>query len=112
MHKNTDVSRAVDQTSMFATPDHDVRLCCIACLAGVRERVESALGGPLDGEPKICLVREVAPNKRMLCVSFQLPAAIAESQQAELQPPSDGDAAPRKAAQPAEPQPPAKNPRY
>lgn len=46
-------------------------------LAGVRQRVEDALGAPLEGEPKIHFVREVAPNKRMLCISFRLPEAVA-----------------------------------
>jgi hypothetical protein len=45
--------------------------------AGVRHRVEDALGAPLEGEPRIHFVREVAPNKRMLCVSFRLPQAVA-----------------------------------
>lgn len=69
----------------------------ILLLAGVRERVEAALGGPLDGEPKIHLVREVAPNKRMLCVSFELPAAIAGI---------ESNAAPQAEQQQSEPQPP------
>lgn len=45
--------------------------------AGVRQHVEDALGASLDAAPRIHFVREVAPNKRMLCVSFKLPAAVA-----------------------------------
>jgi hypothetical protein len=46
--------------------------------------VEQSLGGPLEEDPTIRLVREVAPNKSMLCISFRLPAAVARAQQPSL----------------------------
>jgi hypothetical protein len=49
-------------------------------LAGVRQRVEDALGGPLASDPTIHFVREVAPNKRMLCISFRLPEGVAHAE--------------------------------
>eukprot|EP00877_Chromochloris_zofingiensis_P003489 jgi/Chrzof1/13140/Cz07g21120.t1 len=40
-------------------------------------RVERALGGCLDKPPSIHHVRDVAPSKIMLCVSFTVPEAVA-----------------------------------
>lgn len=47
------------------------------CGADVIKRVESALGGPLDEPPSIHCVRDVAPKKIMLCVSFRVPRGVA-----------------------------------
>ena len=48
------------------------------CLhAGLRQRVEASLGGQLAEEPQLFLVRDVAPKKLMVEVSFRLPASIA-----------------------------------
>lgn len=43
----------------------------------VQHRVEKALGGSLDSQMSIHEVRLVAPNKRMLCLSFRIPPDIA-----------------------------------
>lgn len=49
----------------------------VRCRADVLRRVEAALGGKLEEAAALTHVREVAPNKRMLCVSFRLPAGVA-----------------------------------
>ena len=56
------------------------------CRADVQQRVETALGGTLDGNLSIHDVRLVAPNKRMLCLTFRIPAAVAF---AKTSPPSE-----------------------
>lgn len=48
----------------------------LAC-ADVQNRVEKALGGALDSEMLMHEVRLVAPNKKMLCLSFRVPPAVA-----------------------------------
>ena len=39
--------------------------------------MERHLGGALDEEPAVHLVRDVAPRKIMCCVTFRVPASIA-----------------------------------
>ena len=47
------------------------------CATDVQQRVENALGGQLDSELEIHEVRLVAPNKKMLCLTFTIPEAVA-----------------------------------
>ncbi|OXB55064.1 hypothetical protein ASZ78_015508 [Callipepla squamata] len=42
----------------------------------VQERAEAALGASLQGHCSAYLVRNVAPNKEMLCLTFQIPADV------------------------------------
>ncbi|NXU72937.1 TRM5 methyltransferase, partial [Oreotrochilus melanogaster] len=42
----------------------------------IQERAEASLGTSLEGHCSTYLVRNVAPNKEMLCISFQIPAAV------------------------------------
>ncbi|KAL6761801.1 tRNA-methyltransferase [Haematococcus lacustris] len=60
--------------------------------ADILAKVELHLGGPLDSAPEVVNVRDVAPNKLMLCVSFQLPAAVAFMGRPALQQDVDGAA--------------------
>lgn len=58
---------------------------CLECLvADIRSRAEASLGGETTEGCRVHLVRDVAPNKRMFCISFQLPKAIAFRQKAGL----------------------------
>jgi len=43
----------------------------------IRERVEKAMGAPLEGDVKLHVVRRVAPKKDMYCISFKLPTGVA-----------------------------------
>ncbi|KAF8971730.1 Met-10+ like-protein-domain-containing protein [Flammula alnicola] len=43
----------------------------------IRQRVEEKLGHPLTSEATFHLVRSVAPNKEMYCISFRLPREVA-----------------------------------
>ncbi|KIM47474.1 hypothetical protein M413DRAFT_15695 [Hebeloma cylindrosporum] len=43
----------------------------------IRQRVEEKIGHPLTEETSLHLVRSVAPNKEMYCISFRLPRAVA-----------------------------------
>lgn len=52
-------------------------ICAWLRCAGVRQRVEASLGGTLDVEPRQHVVRDVAPGKIMLCITFRLPPSIA-----------------------------------
>ncbi|EKM84070.1 hypothetical protein AGABI1DRAFT_32708 [Agaricus bisporus var. burnettii JB137-S8] len=42
----------------------------------IRKRVEEQLGAPLEEDVTFHLVRSVAPNKEMYCISFRLPRAV------------------------------------
>ncbi|XP_055990050.1 tRNA (guanine(37)-N1)-methyltransferase [Sorex fumeus] len=42
----------------------------------VRQRAETVLGISLEACSSVHIVRNVAPNKEMLCITFQIPAAI------------------------------------
>jgi hypothetical protein len=41
------------------------------------QRVEEKIGHPLNEEMSLHLVRSVAPNKEMYCISFRLPREVA-----------------------------------
>jgi len=43
----------------------------------IRQRVEERIGHHLTGETSLHLVRSVAPNKEMYCISFRLPREVA-----------------------------------
>lgn len=64
----------------FAPPD--------ATPADLRATAEGYLGGPLDAEPRVIDVRNVAPNKHMYRVSFRVPRHVCMERQG-----SDSDGA-------------------
>lgn len=45
--------------------------------ADLQNRVEYHLGGALGEKPEFHVVRNVAPNKSMICTTFRLPRDIA-----------------------------------
>lgn len=57
---------------------HDPHLGFLLIVIG--QRVEEMLKHPLEEETSLHLVRSVAPNKDMYCISFRLPRAVAFAQ--------------------------------
>ncbi|XP_073427187.1 tRNA (guanine(37)-N(1))-methyltransferase [Dendrobates tinctorius] len=58
----------------------------------VKDRAEEILGATLEGS-SIHLVRKVAPNKEMMCISFQLPAEVVFGSQMN----NEGEPVPKRA---------------
>lgn len=59
-------------TDLYIQAEIAVDMC-----VGVQQRVEKALGGLLNSQMSVHEVRLVAPNKRMLCLTFHIPPDIA-----------------------------------
>ena len=68
--------RLMSQTAIDACANSSIY--CVCCIdSDIKARAEGYLGGPLSDGCLIHMVRDVAPNKRMFCISFRLPEAIA-----------------------------------
>ncbi|XP_043930416.1 tRNA (guanine(37)-N1)-methyltransferase isoform X2 [Protopterus annectens] len=51
----------------------------------IKEKAESVLGVSLEGHCCVHQVRNVAPNKEMMCISFQLPAEVLYKEHSQFQ---------------------------
>jgi tRNA (guanine37-N1)-methyltransferase len=54
-----------------------VTLLGLGLSLNLRQRVEEKIGHPVPDDFSLYLVRSVAPNKEMYCISFRLPARVA-----------------------------------
>mmetsp|Transcript_18256 Transcript_18256/g.41688 ORF Transcript_18256/g.41688 Transcript_18256/m.41688 type:complete len:132 (-) Transcript_18256:886-1281(-) len=65
-----------------------------AAKRAIWKRIETALGSSLnedDDNVVIHMVRDVAPNKNMYCVSFRLPTAVSALPRIQIEKPSEGE---------------------
>ena len=63
-------------THIWSKRSKCVDVLLLVC-ADVQDRVEKALGGALNSDLLMHEVRLVAPNKKMLCLSFRIPPTVA-----------------------------------